>query len=245
MSLLGGLGGSGFFSGIGGGGLLGAGLGYAIGGPYGALMGYGLGSGIDGYNNNRYNMDMQNQYNLQYWNMQNEYNHPAAQMARFREAGLNPNLIYSQQNLAGSIGSVNSNLESPDLMGLLGQYHQIRNLGAQNENLLAQNDNLHSQNLLTREQTRSLRLQNNLMEKAGQFADSPAWLRAVVRTFTPQEMWRNNELSLNPGDVFRGLVGGYFRSVERMPDFLPPRNQILDTMFPVRSFLRKRSDRGR
>lgn len=33
---------------------------------------------------------------LAMWNMNNEYNSPAAQMARFKEAGLNPNLIYSQ-----------------------------------------------------------------------------------------------------------------------------------------------------
>lgn len=31
------------------------------------------------------------------WNRQNEYNSPAAQMMRFKEAGLNPNLIYGQQ----------------------------------------------------------------------------------------------------------------------------------------------------
>lgn len=32
------------------------------------------------------------------WNMQNEYNSPSAQMARFKEAGLNPNLIYGQMS---------------------------------------------------------------------------------------------------------------------------------------------------
>lgn len=34
------------------------------------------------------------------WNMQNEFNSPAAQMKRFKEAGLNPNLIYGQTNTA-------------------------------------------------------------------------------------------------------------------------------------------------
>lgn len=36
------------------------------------------------------------QKNLEMWNRQNEYNHPMAQMARFEQAGLNPNLIYGQ-----------------------------------------------------------------------------------------------------------------------------------------------------
>lgn len=48
-----------------------------------------------------YSLDLQqwqrqNDYNLQMWNMQNQYNSPASQMARFKEAGLNPNLIYGQ-----------------------------------------------------------------------------------------------------------------------------------------------------
>lgn len=38
----------------------------------------------------------QNQYNLDMWRMQADYNSPQAQMQRFQEAGLNPNLIYGQ-----------------------------------------------------------------------------------------------------------------------------------------------------
>lgn len=50
-----------------------------------------------------YLMKQQEQaYNLQLWNLQNEYNSPAAQMKRYQDAGLNPNLIYGQQNLASS-----------------------------------------------------------------------------------------------------------------------------------------------
>lgn len=37
---------------------------------------------------------LQRQYALEDWAMQNEYNHPSSQMARLREAGLNPNLAY-------------------------------------------------------------------------------------------------------------------------------------------------------
>lgn len=37
---------------------------------------------------------------------QNAYNTPAEQMKRYKEAGLNPNLIYGQQNLSASASSV-------------------------------------------------------------------------------------------------------------------------------------------
>lgn len=41
--------------------------------------------------------------NIKMWNLQNEYNTPSAQMERFKQAGLNPNLIYGQGN-AGNAG---------------------------------------------------------------------------------------------------------------------------------------------
>lgn len=48
-----------------------------------------------------YMMKQQEQaYNLELWNLMNEYNSPALQMSRYADAGLNPNLIYSQQNTA-------------------------------------------------------------------------------------------------------------------------------------------------
>lgn len=40
----------------------------------------------------------ENAFNVEMWNEMNKYNSPAAQMQRYQEAGLNPNLIYSQQN---------------------------------------------------------------------------------------------------------------------------------------------------
>lgn len=47
------------------------------------------------YNERMYGL--QREHALADWNMQNQYNSPAAQMQRFKEAGLNPNLIYGQQ----------------------------------------------------------------------------------------------------------------------------------------------------
>lgn len=48
------------------------------------------------YRYNKKLAEQQNQYNLDMWNLQNEYNSPSAQMRRFQDAGLNPNLIYGQ-----------------------------------------------------------------------------------------------------------------------------------------------------
>ena len=48
---------------------------------------------------NSANEDMQrrqNAWNLEQWNRNNDYNHPAAQMQRLKAAGLNPDLMYQQ-----------------------------------------------------------------------------------------------------------------------------------------------------
>lgn len=53
------------------------------------------------YQNYQYSRELakyQNELNMQSWNMQQDYNTPKNQMARFKAAGLNPNLIYGQGN---------------------------------------------------------------------------------------------------------------------------------------------------
>lgn len=68
-----------------------AGIGTAIAGAAGTIFGQ---KRQHKYNKQlaQYNFDR----NLEMWNMQNEYNTPKAQMDRFKDAGLNPNLIYGQ-----------------------------------------------------------------------------------------------------------------------------------------------------
>lgn len=53
---------------------------------------------------------LQREHSLADWAMVNEYNHPSQQMARFRDANLNPNLIYGQMMETGPIRG--SNVES-------------------------------------------------------------------------------------------------------------------------------------
>lgn len=64
----------------------------------------GLGNTALTYKYNKKLAEQQNQFNLDMWNLQNEYNSPSSQMRRFAEAGLNPNLIYGQ----GSSGNSSS-----------------------------------------------------------------------------------------------------------------------------------------
>lgn len=53
-------------------------------------------------------MALQQQYSLENWNRENAYNSPAAQMARLKAAGLNPNLVYGSGSagVSGVAGSI-------------------------------------------------------------------------------------------------------------------------------------------
>lgn len=70
--------------------------------------------------NNRSAMREQNEWNLAQWQRENEYNSPKAQMQRFADAGLNPNLIYGQ-GTNGNAGHITSAPSQPRKSADIGQ----------------------------------------------------------------------------------------------------------------------------
>lgn len=100
---------------------------------------------------NRELAEYQNQENLAQWARENEYNSPLAQMQRFQNAGLNPNLIYGQQNLAADSPMLTSGQPgSPVDFAPFGQMgagaaQTAFDQSLQQENLAHQNDLLQSQ----------------------------------------------------------------------------------------------------
>lgn len=79
------------------------------------------------------------------WNMMNEYNSPAAQMARFQEAGLNPNLIYGHTNEGAVVRSANVDAWRPQAVqfdpseAVMG-YANVTSKAAQTDNVKAATD---------------------------------------------------------------------------------------------------------
>lgn len=103
-------------------------------------------------------MEQQNAYNVQaattaygrmldMWNMENEYNLPTNQMSRFKDAGLNPNLIYGNSNPSAGFSSAPSSSVSgasaPQVrfdnpIDSIVKVFQLKNLADQNEVLKAE-----------------------------------------------------------------------------------------------------------
>lgn len=106
---------------------------------------------VENEKNRQYNLQlakMQNQWNVDQWNRENEYNSPAQQMARYKAAGLNPDLIYGQSNTSSQLsGSLTSGAPSSPqdmspmarkvspLAGAFGSIAQSRLLDAQIRNI--------------------------------------------------------------------------------------------------------------
>ena len=105
--------------------------------------------------------DIQRRDSLADWKMQNDYNSPQMQMQRFKEAGLNPNLIYKQTNEAAPVRSTNYdtpkfNAPTPDLNmigAVMGQNADIKLKEAQTNNLSKQNTVIEQDALLRQAQT--------------------------------------------------------------------------------------------
>jgi len=81
-------------------------------------------------------------------NMQNAYNHPSAQMARLREANLNPALMYGDSSAGGVAASSPRSVDSPSYKPETPDFSQAGGLSAYMSTKIqqAQLDNLRTQN---------------------------------------------------------------------------------------------------
>lgn len=89
-------------------------------------------------------LQQQRSWALEDWDRQNAYNSPAAQMQRYKEAGLNPMLIYGQTNTASPVRSTEAKQWNPQAVRvetgeLLGKYMNVELGRQQIDNLKAQN----------------------------------------------------------------------------------------------------------
>lgn len=193
-------------------------------------------SHIGGWFNDVTGVTQQNEYNLQMWKMQNEYNSPAKQMERYREAGLNPNLIYG--NGSSSAGNATSapSMESyssgfSKFMNFWSNLYSLKNLKAQNNNLNAQTD--------------SIKADTALKNKNVELKDKELGLKS-------RELDILERTGMHPGvgstimgigsAVAEGLTGKSESPTERAKGVAQSVKNAYDAGFP--SFVDKSSDRG-
>lgn len=92
------------------------------------------------------------------WNRTNAYNAPSAQMQRYKDAGLNPHLIYGQSNTAPSVSSVKREGNEYDFIG--GAFQQF----IQIQQMEAETDRIKAAAALTKQQTSNALQANQFKE---------------------------------------------------------------------------------
>ena len=110
---------------------------------------------------NKYMAEWQNEVNKENWQMQNAYNSPSAQMERFRQAGLNPNLVTGTSNSSGNAGSIPAfdapryeayhswdkvSDRLPDILNSLMQVAQVKKVEQETANLKTYQRNMNTEN---------------------------------------------------------------------------------------------------
>lgn len=112
----------------------------------------------------------QRQDALDDWERNNQYNHPSSQMARLREAGLNPNLVYGKgaDVTSAPIRSTEMKAWNPqtpqwgDIARAPANYMAAQMQSAQIDNLRAQNTVIQEQALLMQAQRQHLGFKNDM-----------------------------------------------------------------------------------
>ena len=132
--------------------------------------------------NNQSNREMQemaNQHNIDLWRMQTEYNTPANQLTRLRQAGLNPSLLYGNPtNTASSPPEMKASkneryqMDPMAIANVMLMSKQIQNLDADNEvkqaearNINANTDLVEDKQNTEQEFTRFVKAQADEREK--------------------------------------------------------------------------------
>lgn len=118
-----------------------------------------LGSSLISNSGSRRSQNRANKHNIAFWNMQNEYNNPQAQMERLRKAGLNPNMIYgaSPTSATGNAGQIAPSKPAPynidNPLKDINQFADVKQREATTDNLKAQNTVLQQEAILKAAQT--------------------------------------------------------------------------------------------
>lgn len=166
----------------------------------GALSGIGsiFGSNMQ-YNSQKKLLEQQYQNQIDFWNMNNEYNTPANQVKRLQEAGINPYSQFGGTN-SSSYGSVMQQTpQAPNyvsaavnsMMSVLRTMAEIKNINAQTKNYDSQASRAEHQNALDDSQTELNHIISRMKDKEYNAQDQEIYLRqqlagSQIRLFDAQ-----------------------------------------------------------
>lgn len=171
-----------------------------------------------------------NQLNLDQWNRENAYNAPSAQMSRFADAGLNPDLIYGQSNQSASSPTLSGGTpQNPTNLAALKSavtqqaaqlqqtYAQTKLLDAQARNLNADTDQKKAvtegqtfQNVLNNE---TFEYQKHAIIDQGELLFNQAGLTGEQRKIAQKEFQKVSVEAIHFADFYRNNIANLSEDV--------------------------------
>lgn len=169
--------------------------------PIGSLIsgiGNAVGSAVQ-YNTQKKLLEQQYKNQIDFWNMNNEYNTPKNQLARLQDAGINPYSQYGGNNTS-SYGSVMQQTPQvpnyvsagvSSMMSILRTMAEIKNINAQAKNFDSQASRAEHQNALDDSQTELNHIISRMKDKEYKAQDQEIYLRqqlagSQIRLFDAQ-----------------------------------------------------------
>lgn len=154
-------------------------------------------------------MEYQNDWNLNQWNRENQYNSPKAIMSRYADAGLNPNLIYQNNGISASHlesagGNAQTKSVAPARFDMLAAY-----------NVDAQNQLLKEQKALTHENMVNAAVNGNILtRKASQEWYNEQYAKAeydrFLKTGKIPESYNKTQWTSELTGLAKGFLQKYF-----------------------------------
>ena len=175
-----------------------------------------LNTGLQMYTN------YQNRQNaLADWNRLNAYNNPAQQMQRFKEAGLNPNLIYKQTNEAAPIRSTDYVAPKIDetMLDVLGKTNNITSRNLEQQSLKLRNENQELQNDILRAQKDDLYDKIYFQNQANKAAYDNAMEGVNLKRQERSQKEITNPLEIKRLQMQNQLIDQQIRSLSVNTDF--------------------------
>lgn len=157
------------------------------------------------------------------WRMQNAYNTPLSQMSRYREAGLNPALMYGQgtSGNADKIGTYqDSRMEAPDVTGALSKYTAAKQAEATVENIKADTDKKRTEawvaaqsvdaDIMKRQSEGYLAFnKRNLQVLESRIKEANATSAVLDATYKEyrNKLWKDNKMTMGDATMLRMFTG--------------------------------------
>lgn len=128
----------------------------------------------------------------EFWNMQNAYNTPKAQMQRLKDAGLNPALMYGKGNVGNAmqLSSVGkADVSGPNLAQSAAAGAQLSLINAQRRKIEAEANNIEEDTGLKGAQKNSIEIQNSIdgMREKGMRENEAVYIEGLVSS------WKENK----------------------------------------------------